>query len=150
MSDTLIKHQYQTKTHHTVVFYHLHSCSLRCCSCISCGVFLWLLPEVFREELHEFGVLDRVLALEAGGVQRGATGNHGRAARLHYDCRLKLSDELAGALREHGVGHQHVVVDALAHAHLGCSLVADRAQGEGQRWEPLVHFDEESSRTFHL
>ena len=42
------------------------------------------------------------------------------------------------------------MVEALTDAHLGLSLVGNCAKREGQSWEPFVHFDEESSRTFHL
>lgn len=42
------------------------------------------------------------------------------------------------------------MVEALTDAHLSLSLVGNCAKREGQSWEPFVHFDEESSRTFHL
>lgn len=42
------------------------------------------------------------------------------------------------------------MVDALTHTNLGGGLVCHGAEGEGKRREPLVHLDEECSRTFHL
>ena len=42
------------------------------------------------------------------------------------------------------------MVDALTYTNLGGGLVRHGAEGEGKRGEPLVHLDEECSRTFHL
>ena len=91
-----------------------------------------------------------MLARELGGVQGGATSNHGRAPRLHNNGSLEVGHEFAFNLGKHGVGHQHVVVQALAHANLGRSLVRDGADREGQSRESFVHLDEKFAGALHL
>lgn len=130
--------------------YCLHSCSLRCCSCGSCGVLLLLFPQVLGEESFQIFVGDGVLASVLAGVESGSSRNDGGASGLHNDGGLELSDEFSFSLREDGVGHEHVVVDALADTDLGSNLVLHGTDGERQGGESFVDLNKEFARALHL
>ena len=127
---------------------------MRCCSCGVCGglVFLRLLlfPEVLSEQRLQLGILYGFIALESVQVDRRVACNYGGASGLNHNRALELSDKLALFLGKHGVGDQHIVVQALTNANLRGSLVLHGANREGKGREPLIHFDEESARTLHL
>lgn len=103
-----------------------------------------------RQDFLEVFVFDGVLALELGGVQRSATSDHYSRTRLNHHSRLKLCNKLTILLLKHGVRNEHIVVEALGETHTGRSLVRAGSNGEWQRGEALVDFDEEGTCTLQL
>ena len=111
---------------------------------------LLLFPEVLRKEGLEVSILHRVLALVAVQGDGRVASDHSSAPGLNDNSRLKLRHNFAISLREHGVRHEHIVIEALADTNLGGSLVLHGANGEGKRGEALVDLDEESASALHL
>ena len=113
--------------------------------------FLGLLsdPQVAGNELGSLLVLNRLLSLEALGIQRHVTTENGGALGLHGDGATELSNELTLLLHEDGVSEEQVVLNALLDADLGGGGVLEAGNGEGQSRVLLVDFSEESTGALH-